>query len=240
MLQYKYIGNQLLNATFQFFCVKELFFYSLPLVPLVFLSFANDKAIIYLLRDFISLTALADYSFSTKLVALLSLVFFALRMALEPKVNHFVSFPHQDNFDQFKKYINIYIVLSFALFFVFFILAPYFQLYFFPDFTHSVDWSFILSISLILLNLSTYVTPGFSIKKRMDIKLLIIIPQVIFNFVGFYLILESGHGVTFALKYLVFINYIFLSIQHYFSNKLYKVSNEYLKLTALFSLVFVV
>ena len=83
-------------------------------------------------------------------------------------------------------------------------------------------------------------TVGFGIKKRMDLKFYIVFLQVCFNFIGFYFILKNGYSVSLALKYLVFINYIFLLVQHYISNKLFKVSNEYIKATVLFSLVFLI
>ena len=238
--QYIVVGKQIINSRFQTKYIKEIFRYSLPMLPMFFLIFANDKAIIYILREFITLDILADFSVATRLLAFLSLLFFALRMALEPKVNHFMSYPNDDSKSEFKQYINIYIFFSIALFGIFTMIIPYIQLQFFPNFVNAAKWSVVLAISLILLHMGTYMTPGFGIKKRMDIKLLIVLAQVVFNFVGFYFVLKNGHSIVLALKYIVFINYVFLLVQHYISNKLYKVSNEYLKATALFSLVFIV
>ena len=220
--------------------IKELFMYSLPMFPMFFLVFANDKAVLYILEVFISLQTLADYTLATKLLAFLSVLFFALRLAFEPRIIRFISFPSDAKKLEFQKFLNLYITISFLLFLIFLIFVPVIQQYFFPEFSNSVKWTCVLAVSLILLNMGTYITPGFSIMKRMDLKLYIVTFQVLFNFIGFYFILKSGYSVTFALKYLVFINYIFLLIQHYFSNRLYKVSNEYLKATALFSLVFIV
>jgi len=240
LFQIMLVGKKLLVASFQSKNLKSIFKFSIPMLPMFFLIFANDKAVIYILREFIPLELLADFSLATKFLAFLSLFFFALRIALEPKVNRFVSFPNDDRRSEYRMYVNIYIGFSLVLLVIFMLVVPLVQQYFFPKFTNAYRWSIILAISLILLYMGAYMTPGFSIRKRMDIKLLIVLAQVTFNFVGFYFVLKNGYDVFFALKYLVLVNYIFLLIQHYFSNKLYKVSNEYLKATALFSLVFIV
>lgn len=240
LYQFFIIGKQLYRAQYQSSMVRELFMYSIPMFPMFFLIFANDKAIIYILEVFISLQTLADFTLATKLLAFLSVLFFALRLAFEPRIFRFISHPSDIKKLEFKQFLNLYITISSILFFIFLISIPAIQEYFYPDFSNSGKWTIILAVSLILLNMGTYLTPGFSIKKRMDIKLYIVIIQVLFNFLGFYFILKSGNSVTFSLKYLVFINYTFLLIQHYCSNKLYKVSNEYLKVTVLFLLVFIV
>lgn len=240
LFQFMIVGKKLFGASFQSKNLRSIFKFSLPMFPMFFLIFANDKAVIYILREFIPLELLADFSVATKFLAFLSLFFFALRMALEPKVNRFVSFPNDDRRSEYIKYINIYIVYSLILLGIYMIVVPLVQQCFFPKFTNAYKWSVVLAISLILLYMGAYMTPGFSIRKRMDLKLLIVMPQVAFNFVGFYFVLKNGYDVVFALKYLVLVNYIFLLVQHYCSNRLYKVSSEYLKATVLFSLVFIV
>lgn len=238
--QFKTVGNEFLKATFQRQNLKDIMKYALPMFPMFFLLFANDKAIIYILKEFISLELLADFSVATKYLAFLSLFFFALRMALDPKINHFVSFPSDKGKIEYIKYINIYIVFTIVLFFIFMVVVPFVQEYFFVDYTNAYKWATILALSLILLNMGSYLTPGFAIKKRMDLKLIIVLFQVLFNFVGFYLVLKNGYDVVLALNYLVLVNYIFMLIQHYYSNRLYKVSNEYLKATGVFLVLFIV
>ena len=76
--------------------------------------------------------------------------------------------------------------------------------------------------------------------KRMDKKLVIVLFQVILNFVGFYLVLKNGFDVVVGLNYLVIVNFLFMLIQHYYSNKLYYVSNEYLKSTSVFLFMFII
>jgi O-antigen/teichoic acid export membrane protein len=238
--QYKIIGKEFLSATFQSKNLKDILKYSLPMFPMFFLIFANDKAIIYILKEFIPIESLADFSIATKYLALLSLFFFALRMALDPKINHFISFPSEKGKDDYKKYINIYIIISIVLFLAFIFIVPVVQNIFFSEYTNSYKWSTILILSFILLNLSSYMTPGFSIMKRMDKKLVIVLFQVILNFVGFYLVLKNGFDVVVGLNYLVIVNFLFMLIQHYYSNKLYYVSNEYLKSTSVFLFMFII
>jgi O-antigen/teichoic acid export membrane protein len=238
--QYTKIGSNLFNAKLHFDNLRDIIFYALPMFPMFFLIFANEKAIIYILNEFISLGLLADFSVATKFLAFLSLVFFALRMALEPKINHFISFPSKEKAIEYEKYINMYILISSVTFLVFIAILPYLQEYFFKEYTNSSKWGLILGLSVFLLNMGSYMTPGFAIKKRMDIKLIIVLFQVIFNFVGFYLVLKNGYDVLLALNYLVIINYVFMLVQHYYSNRLYKVSNEYLKATVVFLVLFII
>lgn len=238
--QFRTVGKELVISTFQSKNLKDIFKYSLPMFPMFFLIFANDKAIIYILKEFIPLELLADFSVATKYLAFLSLFFFALRMALEPRINHFVSFPSDKGKAEYLKYINIYIVFSVVLLLLFMIVVPFVQDYFFVEYTNAYKWSVILALSLILLHMSSYMTLGFGIKKRMDIKLVIVLFQVIFNFVGFYLVLQNSYDVVFGLNYLVLVNYVFMLVQHYYSNKLYKVSNEYLKATGVFLVLFII
>jgi O-antigen/teichoic acid export membrane protein len=240
LYQFRVVGIELLRSTFQSKNLKDIFKYSLPMFPMFFLIFANDKAIIYILKEFISLDLLADFSVATKYLAFLSLFFFALRMALEPKINRFVSFPSDAGKVEYVKYINIYIVFSVVLLLLFMVVVPFVQNYFFDEYKNAYKWATILALSLILLHMSSYMTLGFGIKKRMDIKLIIVLFQVIFNFVGFYLVLENHYGVVLALNYLVLVNYVFMLVQHYYSNRLYKVSNEYLKATGVFLVLFTI
>jgi len=240
MYQFNAIGKEYLLASFNKLKLKDIFFYSLPMLPMFFLIFLNDKAIIFILKEFIPLKLLADFSVATKYLAFLSLFFFALRMALDPKINKFISFPSLEKSNEYKMYINIYILFSLVLFLIFITIVPYIQNYFFVEYKNAYKWASILSVSLILLNLSSYMTPGFAIKKRMDTKLIIILIQVIFNFIGFYFVLQNGYGIIMALNYLVIINFIFMIIQHYYSNKLYFVSHEYLKSSVIFIVLFLI
>jgi O-antigen/teichoic acid export membrane protein len=238
--QFSVMGNDFIKSRFQYKKIKEIFKYSLPMFPMFFLIIANDKAIIYILKEFIPLESLADFSIATKFLAFLSLFFFALRMALDPKINNFISFPSKERANEYISYLNIYIVISLILFIFFIIAIPYVQEIFFTEYINASKWASILALSFVMLNFASYMTPGFSIKKRMDIRLVIVFFQVLFNFIGFYLVLKSGYNVIIALNYLVLVNYIFILVQHYFSNKLYFISNEYLKSTGVFLLLFLI
>ena len=93
----------------------------------------------------------------------------------------FISFPSEENNFKFKKFSNFYIIISILLFFIFFVTVPHIQKYFFPEFANSGKWTVVLAVSLILLNLGTYMTQVL-VYEGMDIKLYIVIFQVLFNF----------------------------------------------------------
>ena len=240
VVQLSFTGKSIFLSNFRISLLKDIFKYCLPMFPMFFLLFANDKMIVFFLREFISLKQIADFTVATKYTAILSIIFFALRLSVEPRLLKMISFPNASDFTELKKYFNLYLYLSFFSLIIFILLIPHVGNYFFPQFHNSSDWSSILAFTLIFINLGSYMTVGFGIKKRMDLKFYIVFLQVCFNFIGFYFILKNGYSVSLALKYLVFINYIFLLVQHYISNKLFKVSNEYIKATVLFSLVFLI
>lgn len=209
------------NMTFSLIRLKELFRFSIPLVPSSVGVFLINSVQRIIIKEIMSLSALGLYSVGSRLSSVINLGFSSIQNALTPLV-----YQNMEEKDTPKKLAIIFRLLSTILCFFFLLFSIFsreiLEILTTPLYYDAYKLVPFLLFSEIVDGLSRSFTVGMAVKKRTDIiAYLNIIGAVFAISVSYFFILYWG--IIGAAIAVVLKSFVLFILQMYYSQKYYKI-----------------
>jgi O-antigen/teichoic acid export membrane protein len=214
-LIYIYISVKISNINFNFKVFKNIFFYSLPFIPPLLVSWFINQSSRLFLENNVSLEAVGIYSFSSKLSIATSLFTTALMVSFEPNFYRLASGSEED----IKKIKNFFIFfMSIAIFssFIFLLLLNELLFLFFDgEYAKSTYLISIITLSNIFGTGTGITGLFFQQSKKMipnmfiSLSAAIIILLLNYFLIPIYSIYGAAFSLLFACMYAFIISYYY-------------------------------
>lgn len=237
---YLYISFKISIINIKLPVVKNLFFYSLPFIPPLLVSWFINQSNRVFLENTVSLDAVGIYSFSNKISIATSLFTTALMVSFEPNFYRLASGTDQDRI-KIKTFFNFFILIAiFSSFIFLFLINELLFLFFDGEYTGTTYVICLITLANIFGTGTGITGLFFQQSKKMIPNMYISISAAILIFLLYYFLIPIYfiYGAAFSL--LITCIYAFMTSYLYTKYNCFHVELPLLKYLAIISILILV